>query len=387
MNAHQIKRINAQVGFCWIFALALFSFSSLSLAQTCELVAAGSSQKYLTKLSILRSNGCYGESNDSTEFNTSIQSILKLARTKSSKEDAGELKQLLSEATDMVFRETSKRAGSANTNWLGIYQFLMEELVKAANSIQASEIIKAPTYWDWNNHRYFQTQDQSFRIDYRPLVNSDCSMPAADPTKIAISCLETLNETGSVIRSTALMQQILQVSVEGRLEEHHKALVDLDREWDYYFEEARSQYLWELAINARRYDAPDDKFAPPPEDQIIFLHPTVAMEYVGGGAQNERSYEVAAVIELIGYNRFKWGEDSKMKWPLGIAVVATVTPYNTGDRVGYGMMFHVNNKWSLGVIRRDTGAGDDTTWLITADLMKLILKKSEEVKKKFRFGE
>ena len=34
-----------------------------------------------------------------------------------------------------------------------------------------------------------------------------------------------------------------------------------------------------------------------PDDQVILLHPSATFEYVGGGAQNERAYEVAAIVE------------------------------------------------------------------------------------------
>jgi hypothetical protein len=112
------------------------------------------------------------------------------------------------------------------------------------------------------------------------------------------------------------------------------------------------------------------------------------MEYVSGGAGNQDAYNAVAVVEIIGYNRFVWGQgDDSKRRPFGASLVAAYSGDGQGDRTGYGVMLHVNNKWSIGAIQRDTGFGDETTWLISGDLMKTFLGKSAELRQKFRSGD
>ena len=173
-----------------------------------------------------------------------------------------------------------------------------------------------------------------------------------------------------------------------RLNAIRKRLSQLDAEWNSYFFKTRSQYVWELALNSARFKAKDDVFAEPPPDQIILAHPGVAFEYVGNGARHDKSYEPIVMAEVLGYNRFRWPKRSdglpSALPPLGASIVATYSPDNVGKHVGFGVMMHLYNTYSFGVTRRDTGAGMDTTYLLSADLMRLFLSPSGYWMKAFR---
>ena len=166
-------------------------------------------------------------------------------------------------------------------------------------------------------------------------------------------------------------------------------MASIKRQWDHYFDHARSQYLWEIAINSRRFGASDDELAAPPRGQFILLHPNVAFEYLGSSAVHDQSYRAIPYLEIVGYNHLKYTNDPFLPmsdWPLGVSALVTYTPDNIGDRFGFGLMIHVKNDFSIGFARRQTGAGRDTTLLLSVDLMKAFLEKSQEVRTRFRFG-
>jgi hypothetical protein len=281
-----------------------------------------------------------------------------------------------------VNQDIQARSSGAPAEWDNQLTVLYAELQTARQSIEDVDGIALPVYWQWgggsNEHRTLQRD--VFLLNYEPPVRRACANGEA-------ACASSVATAVNVVRAVALSARINQCAGRSRLEEAHKSLIALDKEWNHYFFETRSQYIWELAVNSWRFKDKQDQFARPPKDQIILAHPGVAFEYVGGGAQNERAYEATVLAELIGYNRIRWDDEGKSKLPpLGVSLVATYTPDNTGDHTGYGIMFHAYHTLSLGVTRRDTGAGDETTYLLSMDLMRLVLNPTPEAIEKFRFG-
>ena len=59
--------------------------------------------------------------------------------------------------------------------------------------------------------------------------------------------------------------------------------------------------------------------------------------------------------------------------PFGIALVTTYSDRATVDSVGHGVMFHIDNDYSVGV----TDHGGDTGVFVTIDLLKFIQGKEK----------
>jgi hypothetical protein len=259
---------------------------------------------------------------------------------------------------------------------------LTAELARAQAAFESTDGIAATEYWAWGtNHNFLQQPDGSFAIDYEAALRDSCQASAAE-------CSAAIATAIRVTRLVGLSRHLHACAGTDRLRSSLKTLDALDAAWNHYFFKTRSQYIWELALNSSRFNARDDVFAAPPSDQIILAHPGVAFEYVGGGAHNDKAYEALVFAELVGYNRFRWspGADGRASQlpPLGASIVATYSPDNDGNHVGYGVMVHAYNTLSLGVTRRDTGAGDETTWLLSLDLMRLVLNPTPEKMAEFR---
>jgi len=163
----------------------------------------------------------------------------------------------------------------------------------------------------------------------------------------------------------------------------HAHLETLDKQWDSYFNEARSQFPWELLLNGYLYGrkiADERGLQAPPESQLILLHPSPALEYVSAADDGSR-FEPAVVIELLGYNRWSWN-GGRQKNPWGGSLIASVSDRAGVDNWGYGGMVHYKNTFSLGVSSRDGDLGV----FVSVDLGKWINKYSEKTRNAYQRG-
>jgi hypothetical protein len=347
---------------------------------TCS-VESTNSKTVLNGLEARRLDGCFGGKADVSPVSKRVLAIT--ACTPATRGELDKLREQLVGATREINDDLLSSLGTAAPDWAEAIHVLRSELTASQVALAETDGIAETTLWEWgpSGHQLFQEADGAWALDYVPVVEARCAV-GSDACAFAATTAASLN------RSVNLTRYVLRCAGQARLEGTRTKLAELDADWDHYFFETRSQFIWELAINSARFNADNDKFAGPPDDQIILLHPGIAVEYVGGGEQNESAYDFVIMTELIGYNRIRWPNRrhvSPSRLPaLGAAVVATYTPDNTGDRVGYGLMVHINHKYSVGATRRDTGAGEETTWLLSVDLMRLLLKPSYEDIKNFR---
>jgi hypothetical protein len=157
-----------------------------------------------------------------------------------------------------------------------------------------------------------------------------------------------------------------------------------DARWRSYFAEARSQYPWELALNSWRYEATvRDKVgvSGPPDWQWIALHPDVGMQYLGSAAPGDR-LKPALVLEIVGYNRWSWGNDNRASGAWGASLVRTYADTASAPTGAWGLAIHRNSKYSLTIIRSEGHAG----FVLSIDLAGAVTAASEEWRDRFRIG-
>jgi hypothetical protein len=266
--------------------------------------------------------------------------------------------------------------------WQGYAAIIFSEITSAKEELRDFESTIRARYW-------FRGQDYGFFEQLttgRFLIQYDADIDAACPTaEMSDNCRAVLESLVALTRHIDLVRQVLENPVREKLRELHTELVKLDAEWDYYFDDAKSQFWWEFIANNALYDPPGDSLARPPAGQLILLHPNAAIEYVDSSSNDDRAYNAIGIIEIIGYNRLRWDENGPYsEWPLGASLVTSYVPEARGDDFGFGFMMHVKNEYSFGATRRDTGDDTKTTWIFSVDLTRLFLNKSEEAKRKFR---
>jgi hypothetical protein len=330
----------------------------------------------LGRIVTVRGLDCFGGGADKDPLAVRIAAIPieQCDTTKSTDEDRLKFRLRLVKASQEVEAAATSLASRVTPDWAATADLLALEIRKSTNELRDVETLSATTRWEWRDHRTLPQANNVYLLNYEPIVAAQC------PAGGLQECAKALAIAIEVNRLVNLTHHLHHCAGQDRLVRVRKRLAELDAAWDNYFFNTRSQYIWELGINSARFKGKDDEFAEPPVDQLIVAHPGISFEYVGGGAQNDEAYEAILMAELVGYNRFAWperkdGKPSRLP-PLGISLVGTYSPDNDGEHYGYGVMIHVKNVYSFGVARRDTGAGDETVYLLSADLMKLILKPS-----------
>ena len=343
----------------------------------CRLQPSQDATGYLLQILTERNNGCFSVRGDNTSLGKQIQEEINIAGGQLGDERKAPLLVGL-----RTIREDAagRQSRLVVPDWKPLYVTLLGHLEDAVKDVAQSAA--SASFWEWEGHNVFQDQNQVWLLDYEPALRHLCDSPEAT------ACHDAATEAVALNRYVVLVHDILGYEAKPRIMKYADELARLSGQWDYYFDEARSQFWWELAINSKRYKASDGELAPPPPDQIILFHPSAALEYVGGGVENEQAYGPVALVEVIGYNRFRWKNSASgmSRVPLGASVVAKYTSDNTGDRAGIGALVHVRNEWSVGFTRRDTGAGTQTTWLVSADLFKAALRKGGKARGQVRCG-
>jgi hypothetical protein len=215
-------------------------------------------------------------------------------------------------------------------------------------------------------------------------------LPSLDMKRLDVNCAQEADvvcreaaSTGKVVfRAAALVKQALRFSLEETYQQALDAARVRDAKWTGYFDEARLQYPWELLLNGWRHRRENRKaggFADVPNDQWILLHPGVGLEYVRNAPQGSR-FEPALVVEIVGYNRWSWTTGGGMGRAYGVSLIQTYS-----DRAGLGsarpgIMFHINNRFSLALTRE----GGETGVMLSLDLSKLVSKVEEDARSRFR---
>jgi hypothetical protein len=372
--------MNVRFFVATIFVSIAWWFGAACFAAECPLPPA-TATNVMGQLGLARA--CIGDVEDAHPLSVKVLTVTENCNPPT-RDSLLELRRQLAAISRELEVEGNSLSLAASADWAALTANLRQELQNSSSELQEIAHPSDRSFWEWNDGRTLQRND-SFLVDYTPIIQGSCGQAQG---RDQAACAAVIATAARVIRVVNLTATLHQCAAQPRLQLVRKRLEELDAQWNSYFFKTRSQYIWELVWNERRFKARDDVFAEPPKDQIIIAHPSVAYEYVGGGARNERAYDAIVYAELLGYNRFgdslKGGSFMSGRPALGGSIVATYTPDNTGDRVGYGIMLHAFNTFSLGATRRDTGAGKETTYLLSADFMRIVLKPSEALMKHFR---
>lgn len=247
---------------------------------------------------------------------------------------------------------------------------------------------------DWN---FNFAQSRFLALDMpsvTPWLKDECSGPIKQECRLAYDAASTMLRAGGMM--STLMYFPGYVIASQQKEDLHRR----NSEWRAYFEKARSQYWWELQVNSLRYDRRNkrdnlcgvtlDKVGSvcsaigafePPHDQIIFLHPGAALEYVGG-APDGGQFKPAVVMEWGGYNRWLWKNDGSMGFALGASLISSYADRSGIKDIRHGFVLHVDHRYSLGV----TFGSGKTGFFVSADLGKAIVDTDDKAHQAIRFG-
>ena len=159
-----------------------------------------------------------------------------------------------------------------------------------------------------------------------------------------------------------------------RYDDTYKILKAYDQSWSDYFNKARSQVLWEHLINSALYrsEITQDSFVKPPNYQVTFIHPTIALEYSDDAIDGEQ-YKNALAVEWLGINY--WNKDNFLGYPFGISYTRIYSDRPGVDDNRSGWLLHLNNRYSIGY----SDDGDFKSIFVSLDLFKLFEDKKQKL--------
>jgi hypothetical protein len=347
---------------------------------------------------------CLGGSADLTKISKTVEAANSGYNVSQVNPKTREDVAVLQEVAAATIREimASLRVVQQSASFEAPYARALREMAADAESIVRGEPHFA-TKWEYDNGLMLDDE-----LDLTAYLGRACQVATS------AVCIQGYEQAAGLVRHGALVAKVLKDS-NVNIQDLTAAYKNLDKSWDYYFSEARSQYFWELGFNDRRFNIDlrnqckknldpatslssselqeycdkrwDVYLSTPPTGQVIFLHPNASVEYVDSDDSGQSATRAVAIVELIGYNKFarmKNGRWEPMDWPIGGSIISTISLDGNGSQFGYGAMLHVKNNLSFGVARRKFSGAYETTWLMSVDLGALFLDVAADAKQKFR---
>lgn len=147
---------------------------------------------------------------------------------------------------------------------------------------------------------------------------------------------------------------------------------DLSEDWRRFLQTGRSQTLFDLGFNTRLEDEHFQQgyLVGPPSRQWFFLHPRIVYEHLPDAPDGFET-KPGIVLEIVGVNYWQ-KEDSPLPLPFGVSLASSFVDRPDTDDVGIGLMFHFDNRYSLGVSQYGSG---ETGFYFTVDLLNAINDK------------
>jgi hypothetical protein len=153
-------------------------------------------------------------------------------------------------------------------------------------------------------------------------------------------------------------------------------LLNKDREWMDYIDNARAQTYFDIGITTWLYEIAHGKepdiFSSPPQFQYFTLRPMAIIENVNEAVDGQQTKSSLA-LEVFGVNAWN---DACLGYACGTSFIITHVDRAEVDKFGWGFAFHVENDFSFGFTKH----GDDTGFFVTVDLLKLIIDKKSSFK-------
>ncbi len=351
------------------------------------------------RLNALEKNDCLGGKNDLALDTRDIMSALPSGGTPHSPGVSDEERRAatlaaLNRINALIDAQSAAPPASVTPGAAERLLALQSALFAARNHVaeaREDEGLQRPGYWKYNpNSGGFNTfNNESPRVEvqlFQGFLDEACR------ERDSAQCADTYAVSKHILRDARLVERSLSYYASPIIDMNYRAALKRDRQWSAYFDEALFQYPWELYLNGLWLEKHDERprdaagnrlgFHTPPRSQWIVFHPNVGFEYLGGAADGNQ-FEPTVFIELIGYNRWRWGASGELQNALGLSLISSYSDRAGADDMAYGLMLHYRNKWSLAVTRHD----DETGVLLSTDLAQYLSTTSEKARKVLRFAE
>lgn len=376
-----------------ILITAAFPISARCAADDCNKIINNRELTQQLRLQYLSAGKCIGDEFDQSQITKNVHSTLKLGLLPSTPQQT---KDSVIEALDYLrgqledLRKSADISPEATKLIVSLEAEIMKSRIPASDpwdeKIRAVNKQLSPSYYAFDVSSFTIGRNGGAKLDVKESIfDKLCTAPVS-------KCDQALTESINIVRISTLTESALTYLNFWYIEDAYKQVSILDKKWGEYFTKARSQFPWELWLNSLML--PDDRlevngnklgFRQAPEQQMIILHPEVAFEYVSDAAAGSKFQGVVA-LEVLGGNWWHYNKDGSMggalfNIPVGASLVTTIGDRAGATSIGYGILIHIANNYSLGVTMHDNKWGA----VISGDLNKAFLKASDSWQKIFRY--
>ncbi|REL26498.1 hypothetical protein DXX93_07810 [Thalassotalea euphylliae] len=132
--------------------------------------------------------------------------------------------------------------------------------------------------------------------------------------------------------------------------------------WQQFSAESRYQTpidIWFTSIIYRDQLKNLEKLPEPPDYQLFFARPSIVIDHFDKARKGDKT-EYSLSVEWLGFNRWQ----STIPW--GASITSVYSDRKDGQSVGHGLMLHIYNNFSIGVV--DRGNGDKSVF-VSLELM------------------
>lgn len=209
---------------------------------------------------------------------------------------------------------------------------------------------------DTNLYFYFESWDT--------VGDVDTASPACNQ---APSCKELLESLAVAINQ--YKEPYVRLSADATT----KKITVLRKAWDNYFEEARSQTLWDVVLTTKMEEdyLTQDKLVGPMQRQWFLVHPSLVVENVSD-AHDGKETQQGLAVEWLGMNWWN-KEASPIGVPFGISLASIYSSRPDVDDAGHGVLMTINNSMSIGWADH----GEHDGYYVSVDLLSLMTEKKE----------
>jgi hypothetical protein len=210
--------------------------------------------------------------------------------------------------------------------------------------------------------------------------SNNTQIPALPKCALAVGGEGTLERNAAVLRLATVVRATLDGVFSPLMSKYHTEATELRGRWWTYFHQTRSQYPWEVLVNALDFKHKISKatsrsrFQLPPNHQWIVAHPEASLEYLKDAPDGEQ-LKPTVTLEVFGFNRWSW-KGEKTSRAFGVAAVANYSDVATIRDWRFGAVIHVAHRYSFGATR----SSGDTGYFVSADLATFIMDKKKQAK-------
>lgn len=293
-------------------------------------------------------NGCFGGLFDTNGFSQHVFNKVNQARGQVDKHFVfrDEVKNLISELTNHSFEQMNQATKSETKQ---VWMLFLKKLNQFQMTMDSS-------------HLDFRLSIENLKIqaseDYDGfnVISRSCTNLWQD-----YPCIQAIKETAALFRALLLVSVVVTAADLPTLNSQLANVNTRLKGYSNYYMKAEPLWPWEHWGNRPVVTSKDviiegnlQGFRDPVEYQILFLHPTTALQYVNN---QDTKLKPAVILDVLGINKLDWEQGGGDLDSYGASAILSLSEMKGKTKVGWGLRFFYNRTYSFGITKNSDQIG------------------------------